>query len=251
MPIAVDNMEIAPPQVRGRSERRPRAKVEAKSPRKDPLPLENGARLTRVTFERRYAAMPYIKKAELIEGVVYMPSPVRIEHSRKHGQIMLWIGSYQAVTPGVDFGDNVTLRLDADNEVQPDAFLRIAAGGASHISDDHYLEGAPELIVEVAASSESYDLHDKMYVYRRNGVQEYVVWRVYEEAVDWFQLQEGRYVRLDPDEDGLICSQVFPGLCLDTPSLLAGDLAKVLAKVKAGTETEAHATFVQRLAEGL
>jgi Uma2 family endonuclease len=166
---------------------------------------------------------------------------------------MLWIGTYQAVTPGVDFGDNVTLRLDADNEVQPDAFLRIesTAGGASHVSDDHYLEGAPELIVEIAASSASYDLHDKMHVYRRNGVQEYVVWRVYDEAVDWFQLQEGRYIRMDPDEDGLIRSQVFSGLCLDVSALLAGDLAKALAAVKASTETEEHAAFVQRLAEGL
>jgi Uma2 family endonuclease len=164
---------------------------------------------------------------------------------------MLWIGTYQAVTPGADFGDNVTLRLDADNEVQPDAFLRIAAGGASRVSDDHYLEGAPELIVEVAASSESYDLYDKKHVYRRNGVQEYVVWRVYDEAVDWFQLQEGVYHRIAPDENGLICSRVFPGLHLDVPALLAGDLAKVLATVKAGTETAEHTAFVQRLAEGL
>lgn len=214
-----------------------------------PLPLENGARLTRAEFERRYEAMPHIKNAELIEGVVYMPSPVRIEHSRKHGQIMLWIGSYQTATPGVDFGDNATLRLDADNEVQPDAFLRIvtAAGGASRVSEDHYLEGAPELIVEIAASSASYDLYDKMHVYRRNGVQEYIVWRIYDEALDWFQLQAGEYHRLEPDKDGLIHSQVFPGLCLDVAALLAGDLATVVAAVKAGAETEEHAAFVQRL----
>ncbi len=214
-----------------------------------PLPLENGARLTRAEFERRYEAMPHIKKAELIEGVVYMPSPVRIGHSRKHGQIMLWIGSYQAATPGVDFGDNATLRLDADNEVQPDAFLRIvtAAGGASRVSEDHYLEGAPELIVEIAASSASYDLYDKMHVYRRNGVQEYIVWRIYDEALDWFQLQAGKYHHLEPDENGLIHSQAFPGLRLDVAALLAGDLATVIAAVKAGAETAEHAAFVQRL----
>ena len=214
-----------------------------------PLPLENGARLTRAEFERRYEAMPHIKKAELIEGVVYMPSPVRIEHSRKHGQIMLWIGAYQTATPGVDFGDNATLRLDADNEVQPDAFLRIvsAAGGASRVSEDHYLEGAPELIVEIAASSASYDLYDKMHVYRRNGVQEYIVWRIYDEALDWFQIQAGEYHHLEPDKDGLIHSQVFPGLRLDVAALLAGDLATVVAAVKAGAETEEHAAFVQRL----
>ena len=178
-----------------------------------------------------------------------MPSPVRIGHSRKHGQIMLWIGSYQAATPGVDFGDNATLRLDADNEVQPDAFLRIvtAAGGASRVSEDDYLEGAPELIVEIAASSASYDLYDKKDVYRRNGVQEYIVWRIYDEALDWFQLQAGKYHHLEADENGLIHSQAFPGLRLDVAALLAGDLATVIAAVKAGAETAEHAAFVQRL----
>jgi Uma2 family endonuclease len=217
----------------------------------DPLPLENGARLTRAEFERRYAAMPHIKKAELIEGVVYMPSPVRIEHSRTHAYIIGWLVAYCSVTPHIDLGDNATVRLDADNEVQPDAFLRIATmvGGTSRISDDHYLEGAPELIVEVAASSASYDLHDKMHVYRRNGVQEYIVWRVYDEALDGFQLQAGAYHRLDPDENGLLRSQVFPGLHLEVAALLAGDLATVLATVNAGTQTAAHAAFVQHLTQ--
>lgn len=216
-----------------------------------PLPLENGARLTRAEFERRYEAMPHIKKAELIEGVVYMPSPVRIEHSRKHAYIIGWLVAYCAVTPNVDLGDNATLRLDADNEVQPDAFLRIvtAAGGASRVSEDHYLEGAPELIVEIAASSASYDLYDKKDVYRRNGVQEYIVWRVYDTAVDWFQWQAGEYHRLEPDTDGQIHSHIFPGLRLDVEALLAGDLATVLAVVNAGIETAEHTAFVERLAQ--
>ena len=133
-------------------------------------PLENGDRLTRSDFEQRYDAMPHVKKAELIEGIVYMPSPVRVRsHGKPHGQIMGWIGMYSAATPGVDFADNTTLRLDPDNEPQPDAMLWIdaAAGGHARVSDDDYLEGSPELIVEVAASSASYDLHVKREVYRR------------------------------------------------------------------------------------
>ena len=214
-----------------------------------PLPLENGARLTRAEFERRYKAMPRVKKAELIEGVVYMPSPVRIEHSRKHAQIILWLGTYQAATPGTDFGDNATLRLDRDNEPQPDAFLRLktAAGGASHISSDHYLEGAPELIVEIAASSASYDLYEKKNVYRRNGVPEYLVWRVYDEALDWFQLREEAYYQIKPDENGIIRSQIFPGLHLAVTALLAGDLPAVLAAAQAGLETDEHIAFARRL----
>ena len=234
MSITIENAGTSPPQVKQRPQRKPRAETS----RMDPLPLENGARLSRAEFERRYAAMPHVKKAELIEGVVYMPSPVRIEHSRAHGQIMLWLGTYQAATPEVDFGDNVTLRLDADNELQPDAFLRIeaASGGTSRISDDHYLEGAPELIVEIAASSASYDLHDKKYVYRRNGVQEYLVWRVYDEALDWFYLEEGDYRRLAAGEDGVLRSRVFPGLHLAAAALLNGAMATVLRILQQGME---------------
>ncbi len=226
-----------------------RSKQQANTAVLHPLPLENGARLNRTEFERRYKAMPRVKKAELIEGVVYMPSPVRIEHSRKHAQIMLWLGTYQAATPGTDFGDNATLRLDIDNEPQPDAFLRLktAAGGASRVSSDHYLEGAPELIVEIAASSASYDLYEKKNVYRRNGVPEYLVWRVYDEALDWFQLREGAYYQIEPDENGIMRSQIFPGLHLAGTALLAGDLPAVLTAVQAGLETDEYSAFTRRL----
>jgi Uma2 family endonuclease len=129
------------------------------------LPLENGDRLNRAEFERRYTAMPEVKKAELIEGMVYMASPLRFRsHGKPHAHIMGWLATYEAATPGVELGDNATVRLDADNEPQPDALLRIDVGGRSQISDDDYVEGAPELIVEVAASSASYDLHEKLKV---------------------------------------------------------------------------------------
>ena len=121
---------------------------------------------------------------------------------------------------------NATIRLDADNEVQPDvAVLRLRPGEGDARG---YVDRAPELVVEVAGSTVSYDLHDKMNVYRRNGVQEYIVWRVYDGAIDWFELKDGRYERLDPDEHGVIESHVFPGLRLAVDKMLAGDLAAVL-----------------------
>jgi len=220
-------------------------------PRVGPPPLENGDRLTRAEFERRYGAMPHVKKAELIEGVVYMPSPVSASHSRCHGQVITWLGTYCAETPGVDMNDNATVRLNIDSEVQPDALLRLdsAPGSISHISDDDYIEGAPELIVEIAATSASYDLHDKLKVYRRNRVQEYIVWQVLDQRLSWFVLEEGEYVSLSPDADGVIHSRVFPGLRLAVTALLAGDLTTVLAELKRGTETEEHAAFVERLSQ--
>ncbi len=215
-------------------------------------PLEPGDRLTRPEFERRYEAMPQVKKAELIEGVVHMPSPVRIlSHGQPHGQAVVWAGTYVAATPGVMLGDNVTVRMDVDNEPQPDVLLRIEpeAGGRSLVSEDDYIEGAPELIVEIAASSVSYDLHDKLEAYRRNGVQEYLVWQVGDGRIDWFELVEGRYRPLAPDESGVIRSRVFPGLTLAVPALLAGGMAAVLAELQAGLASEEHAAFVQRLAD--
>lgn len=216
------------------------------------LTLENGDRLTRYEFERRYHATPDLKKAELIEGVVYVPSPLRYRrHGKPHSLIMGWLAAYEAATPGVESADNVTVRLDLDNEPQPDALLRIdeACGGQSRISEDDYVEGAPELIVEIASSSASYDLHDKLRVYRRNSVQEYVVWQTVEQRLDWFSLQAGEYISLLPDESGFICSRIFPGLDLPVASLLAGDLATVLAQVQKTTATPTHKVFIDRLAQ--
>lgn len=211
-------------------------------------PLENGDKLTRPEFERRYDAMPQVKKAELIETIVYMASPLRFRsHGKPHAYVITWLGVYESATPGVELGDNPTVRLDADNEPQPDALLRIFEGGQSTVSNDDYIEGAPELIVEVAASSVSIDLHEKLKVYRRNQVQEYLVWRVYDGEFDWFKLREGEYVQLEPNADGVFCSQVFPGLWLDKSALLEGNLAKVLEVLQQGLASAEHQSFVDKI----
>jgi Uma2 family endonuclease len=216
-------------------------------------PLENGDRLTRHEFHRRYMAMPEVKKAELIEGRVYMPSPVRPEHASPHADIVTWLGVYRASTPGVQLADNATVRLDLDNEPQPDALLRLdlAQGGKSRISSDGYIEGAPELIVEVAASSAAYDLHEKRTTYRRNGVQEYLVWQVYDRRIDWWELREGAYEPLPVDQNSVICSRVFPGLYLDTSAMLSGNLAQVLATLQQHLGGKEHKVFVEKLAGAL
>ena len=218
------------------------------------LPLENGDRLTRHEFEQRYQAMPQLKKAELIEGMVYVASPLRFEpHAEPHSSIVGWLWVYRIATPSVRLGDNATVRLDMDNEPQPDALLRLEpnVGGQSHLSEDGYVEGAPELIAEVAASSAAYDLRDKLRVYRRNQVQEYLVWQVYDQCLDWFRLREGEYVSLQPDAAGVVRSEVFPGLWLAVPTLLEGNLAQVLAVLQEGLATSEHAAFMERLSDKL
>lgn len=213
----------------------------------DPAPrLENGDHLTRAEFERRYDAMPNLKKAELIKGVVYMSPPVRHKkHSRPNGNVLAWLIIYAAATPGVDYGVNGTVRLDEDNEPQPDAllFLPQELGGQSHIDDDDYIAGSPELIVEIAASTASYDLHEKKDSYQQHGVAEYIVWRTEDRALDWFRLQDGQDVELTPNHEGIIESQIFPGLRLAINALLVGDLARVLAELQKGLASAEHAAF--------
>lgn len=205
--------------------------------------LENGDHLSRAEFERRYQAMADLKKAELIEGVVYMPSPVRVrKHGKPHSDIVTWLGTYGAATPGVMACDNTTVRLDLDNEPQPDALLRLEeeGGGQSRISADDYIEGAPELIVGIASSSAAYDAHEKLQVYRRNGVQEYVIWFTGERRICWYRLREGVYQAMPLDDQGVFRSEVFLGLWLDVPALLEGRLRDVLTTLQRGLESSAR-----------
>lgn len=213
-------------------------------------PLENGDRLTREEFERRYAAMPNLKKAELIDGVVYVPSATRW---RPHGQpdywITGWLNVYELATPGVGGGGNTTLRLARDNEPQPDVFLGILPehGGQIREDEEGYITTAPELIVEVTSSSVSYDLGPKLRLYQRSRAREYLVWRVLERNVDWFTLRQGRYQPLPQDKAGVIRSKVFPGLWLDTAALIAGEIGKVHEVLHQGLASPEHAAFVAKL----
>lgn len=185
--------------------------------------------MSRHEFHRRYEQHPEIKKAELIEGVVYVASPARAEqHGEPEHDIGTWLGVYKSRHRSTVRGANeATVILDLDNEPQPDLCLWHVDGNA-RINERGFIEGPPELIVEVAASSASYDLHAKKQAYRRNGVREYLVWRVYDAAIDWWELVEGEYVPLPVAADGIIESRAFPGLRLDTKALLAGDLEAVL-----------------------
>jgi Uma2 family endonuclease len=214
-----------------------------------PVPaLESGDRLTRAEFERRYAATPETFKAELIEGVVYVASPVRAFHGDPHFNLVTWLGVYCTATLGVSGSDNATTRLDLDNEPQPDALLRIEIGGNSIISEDGYIEGSPELVAEIATSSAAIDLGTKKNAYRRNGVQEYLVWQTFENRLSWFRLSAGEYLLVEPDADGIIRSSTFPGLWLAVSALLEGRMMEVLNTLQVGLSEPKHQAFIQSLA---
>ncbi|HEY9851739.1 MAG TPA: Uma2 family endonuclease [Leptolyngbyaceae cyanobacterium] len=213
-------------------------------------PLANGDKLNRYEFEHRYNAMPDSKKAELIEGIVYMGAALRFKsHSQPHAWIMVWLGTYATLTPHVTLGVEPTVRLDLDNEPQPDAVLLIdrKAGGQARLSEDDYIEGAPELIVEIAASSVAIDLHAKKQAYRRNGVKEYLVWQVLDQKFSWFYLERGEYVELSADSNGILSSQIFPGLWLAVNELFAGNMQQVLTILQTGLQSDEHSEFVNQL----
>jgi hypothetical protein len=195
--------------------------------------LENGDRLNRDEFERRYIASN-IKKAELIEGIVHVASPLRFtSHGKPHSQIIGWLVTYQSMVAGLEVGIEPTVRLDDDNEPQPDAVLFRVDGNAK-IDADGYISGAPELIAEIAASTVSYDLHSKKRTYELNGVKEYIVWRTLDRQIDWFILDNGKYRELEPDGSGIIRSQEFMGLWLNVNAILTNDMSTVLKTLQTG-----------------
>jgi len=214
-------------------------------------PLVDGERLTATEFRRRYEAMPEHVRAELIEGVVYMSSPVRFQgHGKEHVDLGWFLCHYTVYTPGVLAGDNATVRLDDANEPQPDLSMLIeeALGGQTSLTDGGYIEGTPELVAEISNASTRIDLNQKYRAYQRCKAREYLVWRVEDQAFDWFALSDDKFVRLTADSDGVLKSLVFPGLWLDTASMQRRDLSAVLAVLNRGLASPEHAAFVAKLA---
>jgi Uma2 family endonuclease len=212
-------------------------------------PLENGDHLTREEFERRYDATPGLKKAELIEGTVFMAPPVSSQgHGLPHLDLAGLFFFYKISTPGVTSGDNSSIRLDLDNMPQPDLYVMILPthGGQAKFSDDDYVEGSPELVAEVAASSVSFDLHQKLHVYRKHGVKEYFVWRTRDREFDHFVLRKDEYQRVS-HPDGILRSEVFPGLHIDTAALLGNNPSLALQSLQKGIDSTEHQTFIAAL----
>ena len=216
----------------------------------EPL-LENGDRLSQGEFERRYARMPEYCKAELIEGIVYMAAAaLRLNsHGRPHSLLNAWLTTYHISTLGTFVGDAPTVRLDPMNEPQPDLVLFIDPdyGGRAKVTEDDYIAGSPELLAEIAASTVSIDLGTKKVAYERNGVQEYLVWRVLDRQMDWFWLQDGGYVDLLADADGITRSRVFPGLWLDRTALINDEMQRVMAVLQLGMASADYHQFIERL----
>jgi Uma2 family endonuclease len=221
---------------------------ETRERRRVPLPLlVNGERMKQPEFHRRYQAYPKHEKWELIGGVVYMASPLRRPHGLYHPELsgVLWL--YSHATAGTEVLDNVTTILGEESEPQPDLELRIlpAYGGQSRETEDDYVQGGPELVVEIAHSTRNIALGDKLTDYRTAGVAEYLVLCVEEQEIRWHLLRTRRMLR--PDRQGIYRSRVFPGLWIDGPALLARDSGRLIEVVQQGLASGEHGRFVKRL----
>jgi Uma2 family endonuclease len=214
-------------------------------------PLETGDRLTRAEFRRRFEAMPDVEHAELIEGIVFMGAAVRhVQHGRPHRLLIAWLDRYIDSVPGLDGGISSSIGLDNDNEPQPDGYLFLPPGmSKAVVTPEGYLEGPPELVIEISASTTSIDLNLKFQAYRRNGVREYLVWPVRDKQIDWFSLEDGQYVRLPANPEGIVRSQVFPGLWLDTSALIDLRRKRLYAVLREGQATPEFAAFAAEVAK--
>jgi Uma2 family endonuclease len=213
--------------------------------------MEAGDHLDQTTFHDHYKAMPPAFRAELIGGIVIVPSPLSRGHGIYHALVMAWLVYYGIATPGTLTADNITTILGERSEPQPDGVLIIdpAAGGQTGLSEDDYTTGPPELIVEVASSSASIDLHAKRRDYEQAGVLEYVVVVLRQQVIRWFILQNGTYQEASPDTDGIFRSRIFPGLWLHVNALLQRDGVTVMEALRQGLATPEHAAFVRQLQE--
>jgi hypothetical protein len=211
--------------------------------------LRPGQRLTREEFLRRWEAMPDLKFAELLNGVVYMPSPQTSDHGRTEFRVDTWLGVYIASTPGCDGGSQSTW-LMLRSAPQPDSYLWILpeCGGQSRIQGKYHL-GAPELAGEICFTSAAYDLGVKKTLYEKAGVQEYVAFLVEEKEIRWHRLVKGVYELIQPTAKGIYRSHVFPGLWLDARALWKHDLARLLRTLQRGLDSAAHRAFLKALAK--
>jgi Uma2 family endonuclease len=213
--------------------------------------LESGQQLSATEFMRRYEATPDLENVELIEGVVHVASPVSAKfHGKPHSTLVAWIVCYVARTPpGTGRADNSTAILEVENVPQPDCMLYLLPrqGGRSHINEGGYVVGAPELVVEVSASTVAIDRNNKLPAYERNGIREYIIYRVLDSLVDWYVLRNGSYEKLTPSADGTLRSPTFPGLWLDPDALFRDDLASLFKTLDQGIASPEHAEFVSRI----
>jgi hypothetical protein len=225
------------------------------SPAQEPVPLRvpplrNGDRLTREEFYRRWEAMPELKHAERLGGVVSMAAAVRRKHhGRPHSHFVAWLGHYESETLGTESGDNSTLQCGPDDDAQADAYLLILPefGGQCRFTEDDYIEGGPEFVAEISSSSIPRDLKKKLPLYRDHGVREYVVWKTETKQIVWFRLIGGDFEEAAPDDDGIYRSTTFPGLWLDAAAMIDGNLKRVLRVLRKGLRSAEHAEFVSQL----
>lgn len=212
--------------------------------------LRDGDHLTSEEFLRRWEAMPDLKHAELIDGIVYLPSPVSRKHSRLHFPLSGWLAQYATATPGCEGGIEATWLMGNKNVPQPDLALLIDPGcGGQAAVKGEYFAGAPELIVEIAVSSRARDLGEKLTLYERMGVREYVVAVAAESKLVWNELTATGFQPIAPDRDGIFRSRCFPGLWLDANALWPIDLPQIAAVLQQGINTQEHTDFVTHLSQ--
>ena len=186
-----------------------------------------------------------------MDGIVYvMSSRVTVPHAVSHFDLIGLMGAYCVPTPGIAGCVGGTVRLSAECEPQPDVSLRIleSHGGQSRIDEDYFIAGAPEMIAEISYESLNYDTDIKRPIYEREGVREFILWRVEDQIVDWYVLRDGTYELLVPDENGIVRSEIFPGLWMHAEAMARRDMGAVARVLQQGLASAEHAEFVRKLA---
>jgi Uma2 family endonuclease len=209
-------------------------------------PLITGIRLSREEFLRRWESLPELKKAELIEGIVFVPSPVGRRHSFFDTKLSAWLFLYAAHTPWTEAGSDATCDL-IGSMPQPDSFLLILGGNETH--EKKFVDVAPELVVEICDTSTDYDYGPKLDLYRRAGVKEYITVDTMHGWLVWRILIDGDYKHLAAGDEGVLRSPTFPGLWLNPEHVWLADSIPMIELLQQGIASPEHSAFVQSLSE--
>ena len=210
--------------------------------------LITGMRLELDEFIARWEALPDLKFAELIDGIVFVPPPRSIEHGQRASILNWWLFLYVEDKRGCDALSNVTCTMLGQSP-QPDVLLRLTEEfGGKSIDKGYLLDGAPELVVDICETSTEIEFGPKLALYQRAGVREYItIQTLPPPRIVWRVLVDGSYREIQPDGQGILRSQCFPGLWLDTEALWAGDRKRMRDTLNAGLDSPAHREFAERL----
>ncbi len=174
---------------------------------------------TRMTAEEFLALPETTAIHELLDGEVYMAPPPMTSHQSVSGNAYFYLRTL--IQQGRWFAAPTGVYLDEVNIPEPD-ILWLAPDHIDKIKP-RYIEGAPDLIVEILSkSTAARDKESKFHLYERHGVLEYWMVDPSNEYVEVYLLKDGVFDRTGVhDKSGSFTSSLFGDVVIQVAAFFA------------------------------